>query len=310
MSQVLYMTHTNDLPQIISRWSGLLTGSVCYLPVLGPVYTGNNSVEQVLSDVLSGLADGEFLFYDKNKRWYTSPPERVLVADIVVVPGGIFIPAKNSFRKNTLKIFYYSSRAVDDTDVEKAREIWEALRRREDFEKCTLYSFLPPAMRGFSVQHNLYLQRISEGDLLSESPPEICLFCDLVEETKKTFAFLGQEPEMNGFDFLWRENILKNKSLSPIICLVRNSEIIGAIGPLDVWPDAWGGLQLLPPYFGVKEKFRGKDCGARLWRAALDFAARHGAKYTLVQNVVDSQAARFYEAQGLERVGEIYTMQL
>ena len=63
---------------------------------------------------------------------------------------------------------------------------------------------------------------------------------------------------------------------------------------------------LFPPYFGVTEKMRKTGLGKKLWKTAMSFAYQNDAYYTLVQNIPNSPAARFYEKQGLSKANKVY----
>jgi len=177
-------------------------------------------------------------------------------------------------------------------------------------DNCLLYCFKKPEVKLRFTCHNIYLKMITEEECLARIPKDIDYYNNLTYEVKQSFHRLGQESKLESFDFLWREFIVKNKLLSPIICVVKGKRIIGAIGPLDILKDAWGALQLLPPYFGVEEKLRKKGYGEKLWKAAMSLAYQKGARYTLVQNIPNSPADHFYEKQGLMKKSEVYSIPL
>lgn len=173
-----------------------------------------------------------------------------------------------------------------------------------------LYCFKKPEAKLRFTCHNIYLKIITKKECLNRFPKDVDYYNNLTYKVKQNFGHLGQELKLEGFDFLWKEFIVKDKLLSPIICAIEGKEIIGAIGPLDILEDAWGILQLLPPYFGVEEKLRKKGYGEELWKAAMNLAYQKGAKYVLVQSVPNSPAAHFYEKQGLVKRSEIYSVLL
>jgi len=299
------MQKTNRI-EFVGEWSRFLSAQVLYLPILGPVYLADYAIEKIVSDILNNTVGDTFLTYDKNKRWSAAPSERLLLDNVIFKDHKLFIPVLGGHEFNTLKIFYYAAAPLGTVDLETAREIYLQSSKEKKIKKCFVYCFAGPSVSTDYTEYNIYLQKITANHLLSGRLNEICYFDKADTRTRATFEALGRETDMEGFDFLWREFITKGKKLSPIVCLVRDNEIIGAIGPLDVWPDGCGVKCLLPPYFGVKEKFRGKDCGERLWKEAMSYALKQGAQYTLVQNSPGSLAAQFYEAQGLSMSGKVF----
>jgi len=219
----------------------------------------------------------------------------------------LLIPVKNDLKK-ILKIFYYTKNRLDNTVIKKTKKIAPDLIKETD--SCFLYYFQEPKIETKLTCHNIYLKMITERDSLAKFPKGIDYYGNLIPEAQQRFSSLGQESDLGGFSFLWKEFIAKNKPLSPIICAVEQGEIIGAIGPLDISKDAWGTLWLLPPYFGIKKKARREGYGSKLWQAAMNFAHQRGAQYTLVQSRADSPAARFYEKQGLTKTSETYSLPL
>ena len=303
------MINNTNFQQTVHNWSGLISGKVCYLPGLGPSYFADKSVDKVLYDILNNAASEDFLVYDKNKRWYDSKQEKIIVSEITYGDDWLCVPTFNSIGSQ-LKIYYFSNKALDIAMLSKIADSYEKYRQKKRASRCSVLSFIQPSVKAESRHYNIYLKIINEKDQLSAEPNEIFYYNELDEKTKATFALLGKESDMDGFSFL-NEQLAQNGCLqSSIVCLVRDNVIIGAIGPLDVLNDGFDTPWLLPPYFGVKAKFRGKDCGERLWDETMNYAFVQGAKYTLVQNSPDSLAAQFYENQGLEKAGEVHVINL
>lgn len=299
------MTNDKNIQQLVRLWSGLIPDKVCYLPGLGPVYSVDKPIDKVLTDILVNADEECFLNYDKNKRWYKKKQEKIVVSGIMLGDDWLCVPTLIS-QKSQLKIYVYSNKAIDEETRAILIGIYEKYKREEKSINCLVLSMVQPKIKAEIKQYNIYLKIISGADRLLIKPNEIFYYNELNSNAKSTFVLLGKEPEMDGFSFLANQMLSSEVKQSPIVCLVRGGEVIGAIGSLDVWADGWGEQWLLPPYFGVKEKFRGGDCGERLWKEAMNFAFIHGARYTLVQNSPDSLASRFYERQGLEKAGEVY----
>jgi len=255
---------------------------------------------------LKNSETNRFLPYDGDKRWFQEKAEKIILSAIVVNNKEIFIPVKDSF-KNVLKIFYYSNNPLNNTTIRKMEKVYTKIKTAQKVDNLCLYCFKEPTVKTKFIRHNIYLKNITPNDNLVESSKEIHYYNKLSNEIQLTFSNLGKEPELEGFEFLWKEFIDKNKKLNPIICAILKKRIIGAIGPLDILNDAWGVPFLLPPYFGVAEKNRRMGVGKKLWEAATNFIYQKGVKYTLVQNISNSPAARFYEKQGLSNMGKIYS---
>jgi len=300
------------IDRIIDIWTNFLKGQVLYIPTLGPIYTSGNSVKTLLRDVLNNSQTDDFLPYDKDRRWYKHKKEKILLSKILIDDYGLFIPVKNNFKNNVLKIFYYTTlkNTIDNSIIKKTKKIAVELKNDEKIDKCFLYCFEKPKSQKKFLCHNIYLKRITKKEYLTKPPKSIDYYDNLPQEVKQTFNYLEQESKMEGFGFLWKEFIMKDKLLSPVICAVKEGRIIGAIGPLDILKDAWNILWLLPPYFGIKEELRRKGYGEKLWKSAMSLAYQKDAKYTLVQSLSSSPADYFYKKQRLIKMSEVYSILL
>ncbi|MEU2951567.1 GNAT family N-acetyltransferase [Streptomyces xanthochromogenes] len=81
----------------------------------------------------------------------------------------------------------------------------------------------------------------------------------------------------------------------------------GAIGPMEIRPDAVGHSQLLPQYFGVVPEQRGHGFGRALWRGAMLWGQTHGASYQLLQTEVGGASDTLCQAEGLKSLGFVVT---
>jgi GNAT superfamily N-acetyltransferase len=82
--------------------------------------------------------------------------------------------------------------------------------------------------------------------------------------------------------------------------------VVGAIGPMEIRPDAIGTPQLMPQYFGVRPAARGRGYGRLLWRAAMHWGQSHGAAYQLLQTEVGGASDRLCLAERLVPLGFTY----
>lgn len=300
------LSQNKNIDEIITILSGFLSKEVFYIPILGPVHYSNSLIKKFLFDVLRNSRTNRFLSYDGNKRWFPKKTEKIILSAIMANNQEIYIPVKDSFR-NVLKIFYYSNNFVNDIVIKKAQKIYKAIKIAQKFDNSYLYCFKKPTVKIKFACHNIYLKNIISNDNLIKLSKGINYYNELPKKIQLTFRHIGNEPDLQGFDFLWKEFIVKNKKLNSIICATSKERIVGAIGPLDVIPDTWGVPFLLPPYFGVVKTSRRMGVGKKLWKAAMSFAYKEGAKYTLVQSISNSAAVRFYKKQRLSNMGKIYS---
>lgn len=300
------LDQSDNIEKIVGVWSNFLNGETFYIPILGPVYISGDPIKKLLRDVLKNSQTNKFLPYDKNKRWFQKRMEKIILSAIITNDKEIYIPVKDSF-KNVLKIFYYSNNFPDNKIIIEAKKIYTNIRTDNKVDNLYFYSFKKPEIEIKFVCHNIYLKKIVSKDNLAKFPEGINFYDELPVEIQSTFSDLGKERLLKNFSFLWEEFMAKNKKLSPIICATIENKIIGAIGPLDVAADVWDTLFLFPPHFGVAKKMRRAGLGKKLWKSAMSFACQKGAKYTLVQNELNSPASKFYENQKLSNAGEIYS---
>ena len=232
--------------------------------------------------------------------------ESIILSEIKINNEEILIPVIDKFR-NICKIFYYSNHSLNSESIEKAKKIYNTIKLEYKIGNLHIYTHQKPMIKKNLIVHNIYIKNINSKDKLIKTEEQIKYFNKLPNEIKKTFSKLGGNIELNNFYFLWKMFILKNKKLKPIICAVVDNKIIGAIGPLDIIRDSEGKMFLLPPNFGILKKNRKHGIGSSLWRSAMYFAFQKGAKYTLVQNIPNSPAAKFYENCGLVKANVIYS---
>lgn len=102
---------------------------------------------------------------------------------------------------------------------------------------------------------------------------------------QETFAPFAGTMAADGLAFLHAQ--MQAGRCGPVLAAVAENRIVGAIGPIEVHPDAIGSPQLLPQYFAVLPEARGKGLGRVLWRAAMHWGQSHSAAYQLLQTEVD-----------------------
>uniref|UniRef100_UPI003C7C614B GNAT family N-acetyltransferase n=1 Tax=unclassified Streptomyces TaxID=2593676 RepID=UPI003C7C614B len=112
----------------------------------------------------------------------------------------------------------------------------------------------------------------------------------------------------DGLAFLHTQ--MQARRCGPVLTAGIEHRIVGAIGPMDLRPDATGRPQLLPQYFAVLPEVRGQGLGHALWRAAMHWGHSHGADYQLLQTEVDGPSGRLCQAEGLTSLGFTHTTQV
>ena len=111
---------------------------------------------------------------------------------------------------------------------------------------------------------------------------------------------------LEGFTFL-HQRMLAGQADGPVLVVVDDDRIVGAIGPLGTLPDAKGALTQPPQYFAVHPDYRGRGHGRTLWRAAMAWGRVSGAAYKVLQAASGSPAERLYLSEGLETLGFVYS---
>lgn len=301
------MLNEKEINNIADAWEAMLSSAVVFLPIIGPVYAPDKAFKKILLELLGNAESDKFLSYDKNKRWYKKKPEKILVNHIHVNGNKAIIPTSD---KNFINIFHQSLKPAGGSDIQETREMATRIAKKNDVGNLFIhFNHAPKSQDNFRC-FKIFLKKISSEDIIKKNFDNIKLFDELDISIKKSFARLGEEPEMEGFGALWNNYLSKKLLQLPIICAIDNGSIIGAIGPIEIMEDCWGSKFLAPPYFGVVSSHRRQGIGHKLWNSALDMAARLGAKYTLVQNQPGSPAANFYLGEGLVDSGERYTLKI
>ena len=291
-------------------WSKFIRTTTVYLPILGPVYIGERDIKVVLEDLLLSTDKELFLSYDKNKRWFKEPPERIVLDKIKSSHNAVIIPVLFSTESNTsLKIFYYSINPLDYGGLMEIKGLVREIVKTMRVNGVRVYTQQQPMINDVSYSKLIFLKRIGDGDVIDKQDTNIQLFQDLSEEVQRGLDKLGEEGDQEGFRFLYRQWSTDPSSVGDILCIVKENQIVGAIGPIDIAEDAWGTRHLFSSYFGVKSDEQRRGYGGMLWDAAMDRAVRQGAEYALVQNTPQSPASVFYVQKGLVLDAEVYSFE-
>ncbi|NUV77214.1 GNAT family N-acetyltransferase [Streptomyces fungicidicus] len=283
------------------RWDWLrpqLTAPI--VPTLGPIHPDALTVS-VFEDILRAADTGDFLPYDKDWRWGGEKDEKVLREDVVHQPEHTLIPTLSRRGRGTVKVFAYGLR---DTVVDEAAELAEKLASTHDVAGARVVRPLGPETahpRGTRIQLKDFTARpcpAPDGPLRP-----VTAWSAAVQET---FAPFAEAMAGDGLAFLHAQ--MQAGRCGPVLAAAVEDRIVGAIGPIEIQPDAIGRSQLMPQYFAVLPEIRGQGLGRVLWRAAMHWGQSHGAAYQLLQTEIGGPSDRLCQAEGLISLGFTYAM--
>ncbi|WP_327322569.1 GNAT family N-acetyltransferase [Streptomyces sp. NBC_01210] len=282
------------------RWDWLrpvLTAPI--MPTLGPVHP-DALTAGMFEDTLRVADTGDFLPYDKDRRWGGEKDEKVLREDVVHQPEHTLIPTLTRRGRGTVKVFAYGLR---DSVVEEAAELAAKLAAAHDMVNARVVRPLGPETahpRGTRVQ----LKDFTTGPCPDPGGP-VRPVTAWPAAVRETFAPFAEAMAADGLAFLHTQ--MQAGRCGPVLTAAVEDRVVGAIGPMEVRPDAIGRLQLMPQYFAVLPEARGQGLGRVLWRAAMHWGQSHGATYQLLQTEVDGPSDRLCQAEELTSLGFTHT---
>ncbi|MFF8440622.1 GNAT family N-acetyltransferase [Streptomyces californicus] len=284
------------MPLRFFRWDWLrpvLAAPV--VPTLGLVHPGALSLG-VFEDTLRAADTGGFPPYDKDRRWGGEKDEKVLHVDVAHQPEHTLIPTLTRRGRGTVKVFAYGLR---DSVMEEAAELAAKLAAGYDVAGARVVRLLGPGTahpRG---------TRIQLKDFTADSCPApdgpvrpVTTWPTAVQET---FAPFAEAMAGDGLAFLHAQ--MRAGRCGPVLAAAIEDRIVGAIGPMEIQPDAIGRPQVMPQYFAVLPEVRGQGLGRVLWRAAMYWGQSRGATYQLLQTKVGGPSDRLCRAEGLSILG-------
>jgi GNAT superfamily N-acetyltransferase len=270
-----------------------------YVPTIGPVHP-SVLTEDLFTDTLTAAAtDRWFLRYDKDIRWSDTKDETVLVEHVVHRPGETLIPTLSQRGAGLVKVHLYGIEPESDA---AAAELAQKLAAEQGVAKTRVVRFLGPEAphgRGTRIQ----LQDFRASVCPAPNGP-VRSFQEWPAHVRDTFADFAEAMAADGFAFLYRQ--MQAGTVGPVLTAVVSGRAAGAIGPMEIRPDAIGTPQLMPQYFGVRPEHRGQGLGRLLWRAAMHWGQVHGAAYQLLQTEVGGPSDRLCQSEGLVPLGFTY----
>ncbi|MFE7352252.1 GNAT family N-acetyltransferase [Streptomyces sp. NPDC057543] len=282
------------------RWDWLrpqLTAPI--VPTLGPVHPEALTAD-LFEDTLRAADTGDFLPYDKDQRWGSEKEEKVLREDVVHQPEHTLIPTLNRRGRGTVKVFAYGHHG---SIVGGAAELAAKLAAAHDVVDAKVVRPLGPETahpRGTRIQ----LKDFTTGPCPDPGGP-VAPLTDWPATVQETFAPFAEAMAGDGLAFLCTR--MRAGQCGPVLAAAVADRIVGAIGPMEVRPDAIGRPQLMPQYFAVLPAARGQGLGRVLWRAAMRWGQSRGAAYQLLQTEVDGPSDRLCQAEGLTSLGFTHT---
>jgi GNAT superfamily N-acetyltransferase len=282
------------------RWDWLRpVVSAPYVPTIGPVHPSVLTEDLFTDTLIAASTDRWFLRYDKDIRWSASKDETVLVEGIVHRPGETLIPTLSRRGAGMLKVHLYG---IEPDSAFVATELAQKLVAEHGAGKARIVCFLGPESpngRGTRIQ----LQDFRATARPAPDGP-VRHFDEWPTSVRGTFANFAEEMAADGFAFLYGQ--MKAGTVGPVLTAVQGGRVAGAIGPMEIRPDAIGTPQLMPQYFGVAQEHRGEGLGRLLWRAAMHWGQANGAAYQLLQTEVGGASDRLCRSEGLTSLGFTY----
>ncbi|WP_416484541.1 GNAT family N-acetyltransferase [Streptomyces sp. CL12] len=283
------------------RWEWLrpvLTAPV--VPTLGPVHPHALTVDLFEDTLRAAVPERPFLHYDKDRRWSGEKSETVLREDVVHQPDHTLVPTLTRRGRGAVKVFAYGRhRGI----VEEAAELAAKLAAVHDVVNASVVRPLGPETgrpRGTRIQ----LQDFTARPCPDPGGP-VRPVTDWPAVVRETFAFFAAAMAADGLAFLHTR--MRAGQCGPVLAAVVEDRVVGAIGPMEVRPDAIGCPQLLPQYFAVLPEARGQGLGRVLWQAAMHWGQSHGAAYQLLQTEVGGPSDRLCRSEGLTSLGFTHT---
>ncbi|WP_416976395.1 GNAT family N-acetyltransferase [Streptomyces sp. T028] len=269
---------------------------VPYVPTLGPVHQGD-PLSDLFEAVVEIAGTGRFLPYDKDSRWSDTKPERVLVDAIEHDQRQTLVPTLTGRGAGTVKVHVYGS-APDSLSA--GAYLARKLAAVHGAAKARVVWFLAPDQPEPCAQGATRVQFKDFNDGPGQAPDARVLDCKQLPEPER-FAVFAELMAADGFAFLYEQ--MRAGTVGPVLTVLDEGRVAGAIGPMEMMSDPSGRARLLPQYFCVLPEYRGLGYGRALWRGAMHWGHLHGAAYQLLQTEVGGASDRLCLAEGLTSLG-------
>ncbi|WP_393073130.1 GNAT family N-acetyltransferase [Streptomyces sp. LN704] len=269
-----------------------------YVPTLGPVHPGS-PLPDLFAAVVKAAGTDRFLPHDKDRRWSDRKTEQVLVEAIQHDRRRTLVPTLLDRGARTVRVHAYTS---DPESLAAASGLARQLAHVHGTVRARVVSFLAPGQPDELAQGGI---RVQLTDFTAGPGPASGLPVQECHQLSAEAGFgeFASAMAANGFAFL-HERMQAGKT-GPVLTVVHEGRVAGAIGPMETMPDAAGTVRLLPQYFGVLPHYRGRGYGQALWRAAMQWGHEHGAAYQILQTQVGGASDHLCAAEGLASLGVI-----
>ncbi|MGW4759126.1 GNAT family N-acetyltransferase [Streptomyces chartreusis] len=270
---------------------------VPYVPTLGPVRP-DAALPHLFEAVVEAAGSDRFLPYDKDQRWSAAKAERVVADAIEHERNLTLIPTLSATVGGVVKVYVYGA-APHSLSV--GADLARKLSAVHGAGQARIVWFLGPDQpeayaRG--VGNRVLLKEFGDGP--GEAPDVPVTEWTHAGETARFDLFARGMP---GEAFVFLGEQMRAGTVGPVLTVLHDGLVAGAIGPMETLRDAAGRQRLLPQYFGVLPEYCGQGFGRALWRAAMHWGHQHGAAYQLLQTEVGGASDRLCLAEGLTSLG-------
>ncbi|MGW3135017.1 GNAT family N-acetyltransferase [Streptomyces sp. NPDC001139] len=271
--------------------------TVPYVPTLGPARR-DDPLHDLFEAVVENAGTDRFLPWDKDQRWSDTKTEHVLADSIKHDRGLTLIPTYAERAGGVVKVHVYGT--VADS-LSAGADLARKLAAVPGARKARIVWFLgadQPEEYARGVGTRVQLKDFADGP--GEAPHVPVVEYKQLDEPER-FAQFAAPMAGDGFAFLYEQ--MRAGVVGPVLIVLHDGEVAGAIGPMETMGDAAGRVRLLPQYFGVLPQHRGRGYGRALWRAAMHWGHQHRADYQLLQTEVGGASDQLCAAEGLASVG-------
>lgn len=276
--------------------------TVPYLPTLGALHPRALG-PRLLREVLDVAGTGRWLPHDKDQRWGGAKDEHILDA---TGSGGDHVLVTTLTRRGagTIKVHLYGE--PTPAAVAGARAVAHRLAGDHRAGAARVVWFLPPGRPPTKLGAATRVQLRTFDPTAQVGPPgAVTAYDRLPAAVAATFAAFAETMAGDGFGYLYLR--MRSADPGPVLTVVRDQRVVGALGPMSILADPVGAPRLLPQYFGVLPDHRRLGLGRALWRAAMAWGQAHGAAYQILNTVIDGASDRLCRAEGLDDLGVICT---
>ncbi|WP_329416596.1 GNAT family N-acetyltransferase [Streptomyces sp. NBC_00704] len=269
--------------------------AVPYVPTLGPAHPGE-PLSDLFAAVVAVAGTGRFLPHDKDRRWSGRKTERVLVDAIEHDRRRTLVPTLLERGGGTVRIHVYGD------GLPEAAALARHLADVHGTVRAQVVSFHGPGVVHEHIENGTRVQMKDFTAGPGERPDT------LVQEHGQVpagsgFGEFAAKLAADGFAFLHGQ--MRDGKVGPVLTVLHDGRVAGAIGPMETMPDAAGAIRLLPQYFGVLPCYRGRGYGRALWRAAMHWGYQRGAAYQLLRTTVGGASDRLCATEGLTSLGVV-----